>query len=229
MTLKSINQWRNQQNLHLPAFMRGFSDQKDLFKTITRLTRLSPDNPCREISWVNTHIYVVDVFLWFMAARGYTLQKSRSKVEFQDLEADIKAVNDESYNRLGSILGAKPKTDSVVSTLNEEPSGESISKDDIIFALKEENAFVRFENDVCAEALLKAKTEIDKIISREKDTMTAKQTYVMQEVQNELHMATQIIPHELTELAVYYRSEMSSVRDVFKENRLLKAIAKMRN
>ena len=31
-------------------------------------------------------IYIIDWFLWYMAGRGYTLQKSRKKVNFREFE-----------------------------------------------------------------------------------------------------------------------------------------------
>ena len=71
---------------YLPSFMRDFHDQKDLFKCIHERTDPSPD----DITWVQGHIYVVDKFLWFMARRGYTLQKNRTNLSFRDIEEDIR-------------------------------------------------------------------------------------------------------------------------------------------
>lgn len=34
---------------------------------------------------------VIDVFLWFMAQRGWTLQRTRCNPEFRDLDTDVKA------------------------------------------------------------------------------------------------------------------------------------------
>ena len=69
---------------YLPEFMRDFHDQKDLFKTIH--IRVKPEP---QIDWITAQIYTVDVFLHFMARRGYTLQKNRSNVDFRDVEADV--------------------------------------------------------------------------------------------------------------------------------------------
>ena len=41
--------------------------------------------------WVACHCYVIDVFLWFMAQRGWTLQRTRRNLEFRDLDTDVKA------------------------------------------------------------------------------------------------------------------------------------------
>lgn len=63
---------------YLPARMRDFHDQKNLFKSMHYLQQDSQgaeNNP----TWVQGHIYIIDFFLWFMASRGYTLQKTRKK------------------------------------------------------------------------------------------------------------------------------------------------------
>jgi len=69
-----------QSGKYLPEFMRDFHDQKDLFKAIDAV--YEQDYPER-VSWIRAHIYVVDRFLWYMASRGYTLQKIRTKVEYR--------------------------------------------------------------------------------------------------------------------------------------------------
>lgn len=68
---------------HLPKFMRDFHDQKDLFKLIYYCY----ENGTHEIgvdvpNWVQAHVFTIDWFLWWMASRGYTLQKTRKKVDF---------------------------------------------------------------------------------------------------------------------------------------------------
>ena len=72
---------------YLPDFMRDFHDQKDLFKTIHEL--VNAHDGTKAISWRDAHIYTIDVFLWFMARRGYTLQRSRVKCEFLDIHETI--------------------------------------------------------------------------------------------------------------------------------------------
>ncbi len=68
---------------YLPEAMRDFHDQKNLFKSMHYLYQ---DDPHSDMpSWVIGHQYTVDWFLWFMASRGYTLQKSRRKgIEFEE-------------------------------------------------------------------------------------------------------------------------------------------------
>jgi len=66
---------------YLPEMMRDFHDQKDLFKAMHSLYR-GNDQANQMPNWINGHCYVVDWFLWYMASRGYTLQKSRKQVSF---------------------------------------------------------------------------------------------------------------------------------------------------
>lgn len=49
----------------------------------------------QNLGWVNFHILVIDLFLWWIAKRGYTLQRSRQKVEFLDLQDDIESYEEE--------------------------------------------------------------------------------------------------------------------------------------
>ncbi len=74
---------------YLPEMLRDFHDQKDLFKAMHILFEKNhedrPGGP-NPPSWVDGHCYVIDWFLWYMAGRGYTLQKSRKKLEYWDFE-----------------------------------------------------------------------------------------------------------------------------------------------
>ncbi len=84
---KSLHEWLDSSDepLYLPPFMRDFHDQKDIFKEIATLYQDS-ENAERMPNWVNAHVYTVDWFLYYMASRGYTLQKSRKKdVNFRPL------------------------------------------------------------------------------------------------------------------------------------------------
>jgi hypothetical protein len=79
----------------LPEFMRDFHDQKDLFKAIHQLYSSNPDNPPIPGNWVDNHVFVMDYFLWFMAKRGYTLQKYRGKkFETVDIYETIREQNE---------------------------------------------------------------------------------------------------------------------------------------
>lgn len=74
---------------YLPDVMRDFHDAKDLFKTIHQTINIEGHEYAKDISWVDGQCYVIDIFLWYMARRGYKLQKSRSKVDFRSLENDL--------------------------------------------------------------------------------------------------------------------------------------------
>lgn len=97
--------WRDKQK-HLPEFMRDFHDQKDLFKAISQYLEIDDDHPAKNVSWVTAHCYTIDVFLWFMAQHGYTLQKSKSNLEFDD----VIATTAEMKNQRNSHLMAITKT-----------------------------------------------------------------------------------------------------------------------
>lgn len=82
---------------YLPDPIKDFHDQKELFKcldTIASSREWVPEKP----NWVSAHIYVIDIFLWFMAAHGYTLQKTRkhrdSRPTFDDLDEALKEHRD---------------------------------------------------------------------------------------------------------------------------------------
>lgn len=99
--------------MHLPPFMRDFHDQKDVFKAVHRLIDVKGNKYAASVDWCTGHCYVVDIFLWFMARRGYTLQRSRRHLEFRDMEADVAAVKEESRRAFVAVLNdaMKPKED----------------------------------------------------------------------------------------------------------------------
>lgn len=69
---------------YLPENLRDFHDQKHLFKTMHELY-VGSDSLKSVPRWIDGQIYTVDCFLWFMASRGYTLQKSRKNVDFREM------------------------------------------------------------------------------------------------------------------------------------------------
>ena len=81
---------------YLPSPMRDLHDQKDLFKSMHHLYQGNEGSE-HVPSWVSGHIYVIDFFLWFMASRGYTLQKTRKKgIEFKDWPSYRQILSDEN-------------------------------------------------------------------------------------------------------------------------------------
>lgn len=82
---------------YLPAPLRDFHDQKEAFKSLwERVERRKAADPSAAsylggITWVAAQVLVIDHFLWFMAAHGWTLQRSRAPVmRFDDLSETIK-------------------------------------------------------------------------------------------------------------------------------------------
>lgn len=59
------------------------------------------------ISWIDAQIYVVDIFLHFMAKRGYTLQKARHSIEFNNLDNEIKEMRSYMIKQLEDALQSK--------------------------------------------------------------------------------------------------------------------------
>lgn len=82
-----------QSGEYLPAFMRDFHDQKDLFKAIDEVVERGRAKALagqgldhlEGVTWVNAHVYTVDFFLWCLARRGWTLQRSRKRLQFADI------------------------------------------------------------------------------------------------------------------------------------------------
>lgn len=85
----SLEKWMK-SGKYLPPFLRDFHDQKDVFKAIHTL--VNDNEGTKRVHWVDGQIYVIDVFLWFMARRGWTLQRSRKDVEFIDLDKTVSDV-----------------------------------------------------------------------------------------------------------------------------------------
>lgn len=72
-----------------PKFMKGFHNQKVLFKRLQMIVNNREDYYSKKTNWVTAHIYTTDIFLTFMAQHGYTLQKCRKKIDFFDVEEDL--------------------------------------------------------------------------------------------------------------------------------------------
>lgn len=98
---------------YLPPPMRDFHDQKSIFKAFHEWAVKS--EIANRITWIDAHIYVIDVFLWYMAKRGYTLQKARVRYDFSDLTEDVDRQNDRrdhvSHSVLSAYIAAKPQPD----------------------------------------------------------------------------------------------------------------------
>lgn len=89
---------------YLPKPLRDFHDQKEVFKAIHETVREDPTSLHKRPDWVTGQMYVIDVFLWYMARRGYTLQRTHRKGEYRDLADDVRAANEQRMNTLSSIF-----------------------------------------------------------------------------------------------------------------------------
>lgn len=105
----SLQEFMKRQK-HLPWFLRDFHRAKTLFKTLDHyFSKIRPGND-DDISWVQGHIFVMDRFLPFMAAHGYTLQKSRAKgIKFADLDTSIKEYEQIEFKSLMTMLDSVSK------------------------------------------------------------------------------------------------------------------------
>ncbi|HDL6700359.1 TPA: hypothetical protein PXJ63_004595 [Yersinia enterocolitica] len=88
---------------YLPNEFRDFHDQKDLFKAMHWIIENANENGNAR----DGHIYVVDTFLWYMASRGYTLQRSRKKVNFREISDDVIQFKSESMGIFEETLRAE--------------------------------------------------------------------------------------------------------------------------
>lgn len=98
-----------ESGMYLPPFMRDFHDQKDVFKFLDdvkeRSIKKNGGSHMAGMSWVDSHIYTIDIFLWVMARHGYTLQRSRKKLPFSDIEQTIEVENDRRRKEMAEALG----------------------------------------------------------------------------------------------------------------------------
>lgn len=104
---RTVDQFR-QSGDYLPDVMRDFHDQKDLFKALHQSVAVEKHEYAKDIGWTAGQCYVIDIFLWWMAAHGYVLRKSRSDVEFRPLDDIIKARKDERDREYAKALGLTP-------------------------------------------------------------------------------------------------------------------------
>lgn len=88
-----IEKWL-ERGLHLPDFLRDFHAQKNFFKSVDKMrqhhvAQSKADGrwaALEPMDWAMAHIFVIDVFLRYMALHGYTLQRSRKQgTPFEDI------------------------------------------------------------------------------------------------------------------------------------------------
>ena len=108
---EAVKAWRDSGE-YLPPIMRDFHDQKEIFKTVHAMTAVDKHEYARKVDWVAGQCYVIDIFLWFMARHGYTLQRSRKPLNYADLQAHIEARRERDSKAFASALGLTPVQES---------------------------------------------------------------------------------------------------------------------
>jgi hypothetical protein len=93
---------------HLPPPLKDFHDAKDVFKVMHRKYGRF-EHAGQEVNWVLGNCYVIDWFLWFMAQRGWTLQRSRVRIDFTDLAAEIAQMKEEDAATFLQMLEERKK------------------------------------------------------------------------------------------------------------------------
>lgn len=97
----------------LPEFLKDFHDAKDFFKTFHDFCReemaKSREEGFAVPNWVDGQVYTVDLFLWFCACHGWTLQRSRAKVDFADVWESMKEYREKSMDSFAQMLEARKK------------------------------------------------------------------------------------------------------------------------
>lgn len=107
MKTTNIDAWLK-SGKYLPEILRDFHDQKDIFKAMHEIIQERPEDTIKRPSWIEGQCYVIDVFLWFMARRGYTLQRTRRRGNFRDLAVDVQAAKNERDAAMAKAMGLTP-------------------------------------------------------------------------------------------------------------------------
>jgi len=107
-TEKKLNSYRTGDNpKYLPDFIKDFHDQKNLFKFIHSTIKVEDDDKdhiLKQISYVEAQIYTIDYFLFIMFKYGYSLQKSRAKVSFFDIDYQMKKWKEKNNDNFLNML-----------------------------------------------------------------------------------------------------------------------------
>lgn len=98
---KSLLTWLKSGE-YLPECIRDFHDQKDLFRHVEEMVDKRPIP--QGDTWIGRHVFVIDYFLWFMARHGYTLQRSRQPIEFEDYGRSINEWRERQASSFAEML-----------------------------------------------------------------------------------------------------------------------------
>jgi hypothetical protein len=93
---------------YLPPAMRDFHDQKNIFKRIQEMSDRYKWLPGEKPDFRVSMCYTIDIFLWFMAMHGYTLQKTRQSVDgVRCLDATVKEYVDRQQEAMWEHIRAR--------------------------------------------------------------------------------------------------------------------------
>ena len=101
-----IGEWLK-SGRYLPEPLRDFHDQKSVFKAMHGIVREHPGSVAQRPSWIDGQVYVIDVFLWFMAKHGWTLQRTRRDGEFLSLGDSVQEWRQHEAATLAAALAER--------------------------------------------------------------------------------------------------------------------------
>lgn len=99
---------------YLPEFLRDHHDAKDFFKALDEVSERSKANGNRYIdgvSWMAAQVFTIDIFLWMAARNGYTLQRSRKRVHFNDVGDFVGSAKRRREAEYRKMWDARPPAD----------------------------------------------------------------------------------------------------------------------
>ena len=123
----TLDEWMKSAQ-YLPPVIRDFHDAKDVFKALHDLVNVQGHDYAGEISTVAGQCYVIDIFLWWMAKHGYTLQTSRQRLEFRDIHESIKKSRDIRAESFRQML-AESRAEKQPPVTPPDPSGTTERKE----------------------------------------------------------------------------------------------------
>ena len=95
---------------HLPTFLRDDHAQKDVFRAVHEWSRMDERPQWCRVDPVAANIYIIDDFLHWMAAHGYTLQRSRAAVVFCDIQETLDESRRRRREAFRRLLETRPET-----------------------------------------------------------------------------------------------------------------------
>jgi len=106
-----LKQWLDDGN-YLPEPLKDFHDQKRVFQRLDEMVGRR-DWPNGSPDWMTCQLFTIDVFLWFMASHGYTLQKSRlphdRRPPFCDLGTTMEDYERRRMDAFAEMLKNRPR------------------------------------------------------------------------------------------------------------------------